>query len=398
MTGTVAAEAKRSRKFPTFSLLACLGCIAAALALFYPPVRQYVNSQEYWTADWRTALLADRVPDMHNSIVVVVFDPDTFGGVDRSPIPRDLHAQVIRALDAMSPRAIGLDFYFIGSQGAQNDRIFLETVRDVRSPIVLGAVDEHDPKFKPGQLAYQRQYHAKIAKPAGYLALKYDPGHIVRRTSPPLAISQYKESFARQVALAAGAKLKGPGASSNSMRIAWVLGPGYDTQPFLMISAKEFLPSADNAGLGELEDRIKGNIVLTGINMPNADWHDTALSTFSGNKMLGVLVHAHIIAQLVDNRYYFELEGNRKWAFLLAVAIIGFVLGWGVRGKRAALINLSVATAVLVAIDAGFYYFLRIVLPFTLSLYVWFIGVVLGQHLRTLVWWASARREAALEA
>ena len=52
----------KPRRFPTFSLLACLGCIAAAAALIFAPVRAHFDRAEYWTADWRTALLADRVP------------------------------------------------------------------------------------------------------------------------------------------------------------------------------------------------------------------------------------------------------------------------------------------------------------------------------------------------
>ena len=63
--------------------------------------------------------------------------------------------------------------------------------------------------------------------------------------------------------------------------------------------------------------------------------------------------------------------------------------------RRASLLNLSVATAFLVAIDAACYYFLRTVLPFTLVLYLWFLGVVAGQHLRTLAQWASGRMPVA---
>ena len=395
MTATPTIDAKHSRKFPTFSLIACIACIAAGLALLYAPVREHLDSLEYWTADWRTALLADRVSGTHDNVIVVVFDPETFGGADRSPIPRDIHAQVIRALDAMAPRAIGLDFYFIASQGPENDSVFFETLRDAKSPIVLGAIDQHTDEFSPRQKTYQQRFLSGIRRAAGYLALRYDPGHIVRRTSPPHEESAYKESFARQVALAAGATLKGPGTSSASTRVAWVLGRDYDTQPFLMISAKHFLPGADAALLKKLQRRVKNNVVLTGIDMPNSDRHDTALSVWTEEKMLGVMIHAHIIAQLLDGRYFFELKGTQRTTFLVAVAVIGLILGWAVRGKSAALLNLTVATAILVAVDAACYYFLRTVLPFTLALYLWFVGVVAGQHLHALATWAGSRLRAA---
>jgi CHASE2 domain-containing sensor protein len=221
--------------------------------------------------------------------------------------------------------------------------------------------------------------------------LRYDPGHIVRRTSPPLPESDFQESFARRIVRAAGETPKGPGGSSASMRVAWLLGPGFDTQPFFAVSAGELLPGADPARLKELAQRVKGNIVITGIDMPNSDRHDTALSVWTDDKMLGVLVHAQILAQLLDQRYFYELEGRERLALLLAVALVGLALGWAVRGRRASLLNLSVATAILVAVDAACYYFLRMVLPFTLALYVWFLGVVAGPHLRTLAQWAGAR-------
>ena len=391
MTAAASTDDRSAGKFPTLSLLVVLGCIAAALALFHPQLRETVARIEYWTADWRTALLADRVADRHPRLTIVLFDPATFDGGVVSPIPRDTHAHVLRTLAAMRPAAMGLDFYFVASQGPEKDSAILRALHEIDVPIVLGAIDQHTSEFSERQQAYQKDFLATAGRLAGYLALRYDPGHIVRRTSPPLPESAFQETFARQIALAAGETPKGPGGSSASMRVAWLLGPGYDTQPFFTVSAGEILPGANPARLKELAQRVEGNIVITGIDMPNSDRHDTALSVWTDDKMLGVLVHAQILAQLLDQRYFYELEGRERLALLLAVALVGLVLGWAVRGRRASLLNLSVATAILVAIDAACYYSLRTVLPFTLALYVWFLGVVAGQHLRTLAQWAGAR-------
>jgi CHASE2 domain-containing sensor protein len=394
MTAAASTDTSRPLKFPTFSLLVLIGCVAAAVALLFPVVREHIDRTEYWTADWRTVLLADRIADKHPGLTVVLFDPATFNGGVVSPIPRDTHASVLRALAAMHPKAIGLDFYFVASQGTGKDAAMLKALREIDVPIVLGAIDEHTSEFSERQKAYQTEFLAKAGRPAGYLALRYDPGHIVRRTSPPLPGSPFQESFARQVALAAGQKLGGPGASSNSMRIAWLIGPGLDTQPFYTVSAGALLPGADPGALAELKKRVEGNIVLTGIDMPNSDRHDTALSVWTDDKMLGVLVHAHILGQLLDGRYFYELQGRERLTFLLTVALVGLTLGWVVRGRRASFVNLSVATAILVAVDATCYYGLRTVLPFTLTLFVWFLGVLAGQHLRSLAQWAHARTAA----
>jgi len=387
-----ASRARRGRKrLPIYSLLACLLAGLAALALIYQPLRSKIDKIEYWTADWRTALLADRTPDKHPRIVLVLFDPATFKGSIVSPIPRDDHAKVLRTIAGMQPAAIGLDFFFVASQGPERDFAMLTALRDIDRPVVVGAVDQHTNEFDADQLAYQQQFLAQVDRPKGYLALDYGPNHIVRRTSPPLADSPFQESFARQIAIAAGAPLKGPGASSASTRIAWLEGPNHDTEPFFRISAKELLHGTTDARRAKIAQRIQGNVVLTGIAMPNSDWHDTALSVWTDQKMLGVMVHAHILAQLLDGRYFYELDERARGILLIVVGIAGLLLGWMLGERRASLLNLGLATAVLVAIDALCYLGFRLVLPFTLILFVWFIGALAGRHLRILARWVGSR-------
>jgi adenylate cyclase len=390
VTTASTAQSRRAR-FPIYSLLACLAAALGALALLYQPLRLKLEKLEYWTADWRTSLLSDRIDGKHPRIVLVLFDPQTFGGNIVSPIPRDDHAKVLRAIAAMQPAAIGLDFYFIASQGKERDEAMLAALRDIDRPVVVGAVDHHTDEFDDGQLAYQQAFHAQVDRPKGYLALDYGPNHIVRRTSPPVPGSPFQESFARQVALASGAQLGGLGASSASTRIAWLEGTTGDTEPFTRFSAKELLHGTSDARRQEIAQRIKGNIVLTGIAMPNSDLHDTALSVWTDEKMLGVMIHAQIIAQLLDGRYLHELDGQPRTILLVIVGLAGLLLGWSLGEKRAALLNLGLATAVLVAVDALCYLGLRIVLPFTLILYVWFVGALAGRHLRVLGRWARRR-------
>ena len=385
------AEQQRPGRFPVYSLLACIAAAVAALALFYQPLRSKLDKIEYWTADWRTVLLADRAPDTHPRIVLVLFDPATFKGNIVSPIPRDDHARLLRTIAAMQPAAIGLDFYFVASQGPERDQAMLDALREIDRPLVVGGVDAHTTEFDEGHFAYQRDFLAAAGRPAGYLALDYGPGHIVRRTSPPVADSPFQESFARQVALAAKAELAGPGTSSASTRIAWLVGPDRDTTPFFRISAKELLGDSSDARRAEIAKRVKGNIVLTGIAMPNSDVHDTALSVWTESKMLGVMVHAHILAQLLDGRYYYELDGPARSALLAAIGAAGLLLAWTLGEQRASLLNLGLATAILVGVDALCYAGFRVVLPFTLMLYVWFIGALAGRHLRKLYLWAQAR-------
>jgi len=114
--------------------------------------------------------------------------------------------------------------------------------------------------------------------------------------------------------------------------------------------------------------------------------------------MLGLMIHAHITAQLLDGRSYSELGAISTRVLVAALAVIGFLLGWTFWEQRLDLTGRSIATVALVAIDALVYAQLRIILPFTLALTAWLIGVAAGHHLRTVMAWASARFHADVAA
>jgi CHASE2 domain-containing sensor protein len=105
--------------------------------------------------------------------------------------------------------------------------------------------------------------------------------------------------------------------------------------------------------------------------------------------MLGLMIHAHITAQLLDGRSYSELDATSVRVLIIALALFGLVLGWIFREQRLDLTGRSIATVALVAIDALVYSQLRIILPFTLALTTWLIGVTSGHHLRAIVAWAA---------
>ena len=378
-------------KFPLFALLTALACLAGAAALAYAPVRKQLSGIEHWTADWRTTLLADRVTGTHDKIAVVLFNSDTFGGETKTPIPRDVHAQVLRTLAGMEPLAIATDFYFVASQGAEKDKAILDAIHEIKVPVVLGAVDGRTKEFSEGQLAYQDKFLAEAAKPAGYLSLKYDSGAVVRSTSPPKAGSPYKESFARATANAAGYSTEN---ARRTERIAWLAGDDPAVQPFLTIPAQDVLAAAgDEAKRAALSEKVRGRVAITGIDMPNQDRHDTTLSVQTEERMLGVMIHAHMLAQLMDGRHFSEMTGGRKLALLLAVGAAGFGLSWYFWRRQLDFLSLSIATGVLIAIDAATYAYLRTLLPFTLTLTVWFLAVTAGHNVRALVeWWRTKRR------
>lgn len=361
----------------------CLACASALVALFYPPLRAEILQIEPWTADWRTGLLSDRAAATYPDIVVVIINNKTLAGYPyTSPTPRDLLAKVVRAVDAAGPRVIGLDFYFI--KPTQQDGVFLDALRQAKAPLVIGAIDRRYPQFTPAELAFQRGFLSASGRPAGYNDLLHDRDDVVRYTAPP-ADPDYPQSFALLVARASK-----PLDLPEPTRIAWLLGPGPDLDPFptmpaesLFIEAGMDPESVRNAQ--EAAGRLKNKIVLVSGEYPYLDRHRTPLSLRTGGNMLGVKIHAHIVAQLIDGRRYSALSALQEELLLVALACVGFALGWLFWRRRVDFLSLGVATVGLVAIDAATYTSARMILPFTLALWAWFIGVTAGHHLHTVL-------------
>jgi adenylate cyclase len=382
------------RSFPKFALLMCVGSLLAACALLYAPLRAEFLKIEPWTADWRTMLLSDRTNGGHAGLAVVLINQETLAGYPyHSPTPRNLLASLVTAVEAAEPAAIGIDIYFMRPTEPENDQAFVRAINEVRArearadKIILAAVNESARQFGESERQFQRQFLARAGAPVGFLNLRHEQDDVVRYTSPPTAGTEFPKSFAfllARAALGSTAEAKPPG----STRIAWLLREDYSPESFPVVFAHDLLPAAGDAKVAAARAQLKGKAVLIGNDRPYIDRHRTPFSARSGDEMLGVMVHAHVTAQLLDGRSYSELD--EAWARVLIVSLAGFglLLGWIFWEQRLDLTGRSVATLALVAIDALIYAQLRIILPFTLALAAWLIGVTCGHHLRSIVSWA----------
>jgi CHASE2 domain-containing sensor protein len=363
----------------------CLLCAIASISLFFAPVRTKLLTMEHQSSDWRTVFLCDRVADVYPGIVVVTFDPNTIPPGTTLPIPRDFHARVIHAIDAARPRVIGLDFYFVqASNNEEVDRDFIDTIKTAKTPVVVGAVSERADQLKDYQFQYQDRFVSRTERPAGYINLRHEEDDVVRFTSLPVAASRYPDSFARLIAKTAGASAEALAAFPARARIAWLWGAGGKDRPFLTIPAQEVLQ-------GRANSELKGNIVLTGIDLPYQDQHRNPFSVWTDKPTIGVIIHAQIIAQLMDGRRYSELAGLDRQLFLAAVALLGGLLSWWLWRRPRNFLGLGAATAILVALDALSFGLLRLTLPIILALFVWSVAVTAGHHLHTTAAWISAR-------
>ncbi|MGD9669500.1 MAG: CHASE2 domain-containing protein [Hyphomicrobiaceae bacterium] len=330
--------------------LALAGILAAFSGFFLPRVpgvwhmhllspgwmpHQIVKLLEF-SNDIQVALLAERPPEPHPDIALVLITEDTLANLAYiTPIDRRLIAQLVKSLDHLGARAIGLDILFDQATEPIKDAELLERFKLTRAALILGGADERTP-LSTRRRAWQTEFMKTAGLGFGFFNLRYDvreaaQSHIVRNRAAPAPGSRFKMSFAEALAHATGAR-----SFPESRRIPWLRAPaGRDT--FLAVDADAVLAAeSDPSGLlaRTLEDQLNGRIVLVGVDMLGRDRHPTPLSAVEGDDMLGVAVHAQILAGLLDGRSLVDLDRSGVSALATVATFLGFVLGWFAARRR----------------------------------------------------------------
>ena len=366
---------------------------AASLAgliglLFVPAFAPWVLRFEHWTADWRTALFSQRLTAPNSRIAIVAINDETLRDYVSSPIDRSLLARIVTAINAAGARAIGLDVFFLKKTDPDKDAALIEALQMSGVEVVLGAIDESG-ELQPFQREFQSEFLTRTGRRAGYLNLKHERDDVVRYQASPWSGSTFPDSFARLLAKTAGSH-----ELDSGLPISWLLPPTDGSGRFLVIPAQDLLAPQVSGGPAPPPSLLKDRIVLVGGDFPFRDRHRTPLSVLSGETMPGVMVHAHILANMLDpQRGITELDALSVRILLVSLAVVAFLLGWHLwQSSLVHLLGWSFATAVLVAVDALVFIELRILLPFTLALAVWALSVSAGRSLHAAATMLSADR------
>ena len=374
MTSEMQSAPVGPRRVPWIRLAVAFASLAVVAGLLFAPAfAPWVLRYEHWIADWRTAYLSDRATAPNSRIAVVTIDDVTLKDLSSSPIDRGILANLVTAISEARARAIGLDILFYKPTDEKKDDRLVEILK--ARPVILGANDERG-KIEPFQREFQSAFLQKSGKPVGYLNLRHESDGVVRYAARPLAGSMYPKSFARLLAGADGKE-----ASDAGDPIPWTLNSSDGTNAFLIIPAQDVLAKSASAVAG-LHDRI----VLVGGDFQNRDVHRVPLSVRSGEDMTGLMIHAHILAGMLDKRAAIsELTPEAARLLLIAVGGMGFCLGWLLwQSNIVSLLRWTFATLLLLAIDALCFKFYHLLMPFTLALLMWFASVTVGRELRIL--------------
>ncbi|MGH1349546.1 MAG: CHASE2 domain-containing protein [Methyloligellaceae bacterium] len=370
-----------------FSVLATLAIMVLSEYKYLPEAPDKI------TYDWRTAFFSDAVKKQRKDIAVILVTDDSIAQYwSRSPIDRAMLAELVKAVDAAEPAAIGLDFIFDRPAEPHKQEAMLNAMKNAKAPIIIGALErpEGDRRIKgmrEKNFDWQDNFIKETGKQAGHIRFKNEQkrfsvdDQVIRFLGAKSNGQSSYPSFAELLA-----KVKNPNAKSESPYIAWLmeLEKGGQTV-FPRIYVSEHKP-VDGTGNGDtlLPEHIKGllkdKIVLIGADLVNLDQHLTPFSVLRKEKIPGVLIHAQIVAQLIDGREVFELNKIFEIIAVLLIVVFGFYLAFRFNLKRYDFIMGAVGITVLIALGVVTFHLGKTIIPSTTFSLAWILGVW-GGHL-----------------
>jgi CHASE2 domain-containing sensor protein len=374
--------------------------LACSLTLIFltllTPQLAWFRQFEHWTDDVRTLLLSDSLPGYHSDIAVVLIDDNTlkhFRAEMRSPLDRRMLAQIVDGVRRAGARAIGVDVFFLRPTIPDNDKKLVDVLKNSAAPIVLGAADERAP-METWQRDYQANFLASVGHTAGFLNLRKEGSDEVVRYHPNAAGSQ---EFQHSFSLLLARTLKPATKTAEGRRIAWLSAPSDGSKGvFPTVLAHDLFAFGDAAQAGKFVggSQLKGRIVLIGANFVRDDQHRTPFNVWQDEKMPGVMVHAHMTADLLaQDRALQPASPMRVRILVLLLGLGGLLAGWGLsRFGLADWLGWGSATALLIGINAVAFYYARQTFPFLLPAFAWVVGVAGGRSLGVVLDWYAAQK------
>jgi adenylate cyclase len=307
----ISADAGRSRLLLTFAVLC-----AAVLIAFSSWDLPLIRNAERALYDLRMTASAPLV-DQDERIVMVVFNDKTL--IDtrkRSPLDRATLARALATLDNMGAKSIGIDI--LVDQPQDEDPELLATFKSMRTPTWLAyaniAQNEEGIIYQQQLFldGFMKQLRGSQVKPAS-IRLQVDADGVER--SWPTRIASLPPMLVEAME---------PDLSSNYIgSIRYRLPKSTDRPVFSSFPIDMF---TDPVMGPLLLDEIRGRHVLIGGNIVNVDQFETPMTAYTGKTMIGLEVHATLLAQMMDRAQAPPLPRLVQWGIAVLAVVAGSIV------------------------------------------------------------------------
>jgi adenylate cyclase len=397
-TGAETDRRSRARRLAPILLIALIAAAAIAGALIELSRHQLMvlAAPDRMTYDWRTALFSHTEPQTRNDIALMLIGDRSLARYPyQLPMDRGLLAQIVRTLDAAGAKAIGLDIIF--DRETDKDDLLIDAIKASKAPVVLGAIDSRLTGIEPENLAFQRAFFEKAGNPkVGHVYFHPEhrglnlPDEVIRDLPPQSDSTQsddpneIRQSFAETLVLASGRQIHRVGD-----RIAWIEPrAGNGSQAFDAIEIPPHRPAELTSDIilrPEWANRVKDKIIIVGGNFEDRDRHLTPMSIVDGARSPGALIHAQIVAQLIDGRSLRPLTNPQEFSVVFLLALLGIFGGRWFRFKDYELFVYGAGVLALVGVGIWLFKSESVILPSDTTFYSLIAGIAVGHNSQRLI-------------
>ncbi|PKP86468.1 MAG: adenylate/guanylate cyclase domain-containing protein [Alphaproteobacteria bacterium HGW-Alphaproteobacteria-17] len=287
-----------------------------------------IDAAERALYDARATLMAPHVGQDKRIVLITYNDETLFNTGIRSPLDRTLLANALGNIDRMGAKAIGIDIAFDSPR--PDDDLLKTQLRAMTTPTWLAYAEQAS---NPNTIFYEQQKFLE-AFIAAVATEKTKPTSVLFRTDDDSVIRKWPDRPKGLPPLMANAMAPVDPAFADFQGNIRFLVParasvGQEEPVFANIPIDAFAVPMDDdmrAGFAEL---VRGRYVLIGGDIIDNDQFNTPLSRFvdpitgQHETMIGLEVHAHMLAQQLDNAWSRPLAPAALWTLAVLVVLAG---------------------------------------------------------------------------
>ncbi|MBB5706998.1 adenylate/guanylate cyclase domain-containing protein [Sphingopyxis panaciterrulae] len=278
--------------------------------------------------DARATAMAPHVGQDKRVLLITYNDETLFNTGIRSPLDRTILARALENIDAMGAQAIGIDIVFDSPR--PDDDLLKDQLRAMRTPTWLAYAEQSS---NPDAIFFEQQtFLQSFLKEVTTDRTK--PTSVLFRTDDDGVIRTWPDRPPELPPLMANALAPVDAAHADFQGNIRFLLParaakGQEEPVFANIPIDTFAMPMDADMRAGFSDLVKGRYVLIGGDIIDYDQFNTPLSRFIDpvtgrhETMIGLEVHAHMLAQQLDGAWTTPIPGPALWALAVAVVLAG---------------------------------------------------------------------------
>lgn len=279
----------------------------------------FLSDAEAVLYDIRSISFAEEV-EQDPRITMVVYNDQTLRATgQRSPVDRTILANALTNLDALGAKAIGIDILF--DQPQDDDALLIGAFKSMKTPthVAYASVDTNAEAIQYEQQEWLKGFLNEISSDTVHptnIRLATDTDGVARRwPDQPKSLPTF---FA--------AALADDDSFADYDRAIRYRLPASTERPVFNKLPIDLFVDPDAAQF--LRDQIEGRYILIGGDIVDFDQFETPITTIgdqvTGKRlMIGMEIHAHMLAQLLDHAKPAAIPGWAQWLMALAVIVAG---------------------------------------------------------------------------